>query len=112
VNFNRFHQDSLKVISSQASLVFEDSMRVTSRESFSVFRDVKLGFLDYNGTSSDLKANVISTLNLRFEDTQAELGGDIQSISGWVGDRSILMLPNKVGKVNLEKSNSGHIQLK
>jgi hypothetical protein len=111
VNFNKFHQDSLKVISSQASLVFEDSMRVTSKESFSVFQGVKLGFLDYNGTSSDLKANVISNFKIRIEDTQAELGGDIQSISGWVGERSILMLPNKVGKVNLERSSSGIIQL-
>jgi len=112
VNFNKFHQDSLRVISTSASLVFEDSMRVTSKESFSVFRDVKLGYLDYNGTSSDLKSNVISNFKIRIEATQAELGGDIQSISGWVGDRSILMLPNKVGKVNLEKSNSGQIQLK
>lgn len=111
VNFNKFHQDSLKVISSQADLVLEDSMRVTSKESISVFRDVKLRFLDYDGTASDLKANVISNLNIRLEATQAKLGGDIQSISGWVGDRSLLMLPNKVGKVNLEKSKSGNIQL-
>lgn len=110
VSFEKFSQDSLRVISSQASLVFQDSMRV-SRESFSVFRDVKLGFLDYTGISSDLKANTISNLNLRLEATQAELGGDIQSISGWVGERSILMLPNKVGKVNLERSSSGIIQL-
>ncbi|WP_075351605.1 hypothetical protein [Algoriphagus marinus] len=110
VSFKKFSQDSLRVISSQASLVFQDSMRV-SRESFSVSRDVKLGFLDYTGISSDLKANTISNLNLRLEATQAELGGDIQSISGWVGERSILMLPNKVGKVNLERSSSGIIQL-
>lgn len=112
VNFKKFHQDSLWVISTSASLVFQDSMRVVSEKSFSVYRDVKLAFLDYNGTSSRLNANTISNLNIRLEDTQAELGGDIESISGWVGDRSILMLPNKVGKVDLEKSNSGQIQLK
>lgn len=111
VSFNKFHQDSLKVISSQAKLVLEDSMRVTSKESISVFRDVKLGFLDYEGTLSDLKANMISNLNIRLEESQAELRGDIESISGWVGDRSFLMLPDKVGKLDLEKSNSGQIQL-
>jgi hypothetical protein len=111
VSFKKFNQDSLRVISTSSSLVFQDSMRV-SRETFSVFQDVKLGFLDYTGTFSDLKVNVIPNLNIRLEATRAELGGDIQSISGWVGDRSILMLPNKVGKVNLEKSSSGQIQLK
>jgi hypothetical protein len=111
VSFKKFSQDSLRVISTSASLGFQDSMRV-SRESFSVFQDVKLAFLDYEGISSRLNANTITKLNIRLEDTQAELGGDIESISGWVGDRSFLMLPNKVGKVDLEKSSSGQIQLK
>ncbi|WP_075351600.1 hypothetical protein [Algoriphagus marinus] len=59
-----------------------------------------------------MSAIEISNSNLQLEATQAELGGDIESISGWVGDKSILMLPNKVGKVNLDKSSSGQIQLK
>lgn len=65
-----------------------------------------------SGQKFDLAFSSASVLSLVLTDNQCELSGNVEQISGTIGNYAELIVPSKIGKLNLDTSENGKLKLK
>ncbi|REG91566.1 hypothetical protein [Algoriphagus antarcticus] len=99
VDLEGFRQDSLSIISANSKLL------ISKKSKFSYLHLASLKKFDLKFSSAD-------DFELRLSNGQCEVSGGVDQITGIVGNYAELIIPTKIGKLDIDTSENGKLTLK